>query len=84
MIMVPSGAAHRAWVADYKLRGPALTQYAAYCRGFNEGAASAIEAYLKVSPEVPKVPTVDTVRAAFCEQVNWRPLDRVKKFLGLL
>jgi hypothetical protein len=86
MIMVPDGAAHRAWVADYKTRGPALTQYAAYVRGFNEGAACALETYLLAVPVVPEVPTVEVVRELFCQQVQRRSiaarLARLKKMFG--
>ena len=81
MILTSNGAAHRAWVADYKTRGPELTQYAAYVRGFNEGAAHALEEYMKV---VPQIPTIDAVRAAFQATDRRWTRERIRNFLGNL
>jgi hypothetical protein len=90
MIMTPAGLAHKAWVAHYKAKGPFLTQYGAFIKGFNEGAALAMEKHLdealgpKPEATVPAVPTVDAVRQHFCEmdrasRMSWF-MDAVTKF----
>jgi uncharacterized protein (DUF1810 family) len=76
MMFTPREAAHRAWVAVYKARGPAATHYAEFIRGFNEGAAYVMEQSLG-----PKVPTIDEVRELFCDQVKRR---RWRNFFGNL
>lgn len=79
MILTSKDAAHKAWSRDYTTKGPALNHYQSFMRGFNEGAAHALEQHLMV----PKVPTIDTIRKVFCqmdtaERTAWY---RLKKFI---
>jgi hypothetical protein len=82
-------AAHQAWVKVYRTRGPAITHYAEFIRGFNEGVVASLEQYLAVHPierVVPKVPTIDTLRLMF-EAQDRDELTRfqhLKKFLGVI
>ena len=85
MILTADQAAHNSWISTCLKQGIPRSDYKAFCRGFNEGAAHALEAYLKVAPVVPIVPTVDTVRALFCEQVKSRwSRERLRNILGNL
>lgn len=89
MILTSKDAAHKAWSRDYTTKGPALNHYQSFMRGFNEGVAHSLEKYFDEMlgkappPTEPIVPTIDTIRKAFCqmdaaERTAWY---RLKKFI---
>lgn len=87
VILHADQAAHNSWVDTCLAQGIPRSDYKAFCRGFNEGAAHALSEYLKVAPVVPAVPTVASVRAKFCEldredQARWYRMAALKKLFG--